>query len=59
MKDTFTTKKDPKIRPCVILVKHHKSAEYGDKSLIALVLKMWNLLPSTIKSLASKECIRT
>ena len=36
MKVVFTPKGDPKIRPFGILVKHHKSAKYGDRSLIAL-----------------------
>ena len=36
MKDKFTLKRDPKIRPYDILVKHYKSAKYSDKSLIAL-----------------------
>ena len=53
MKDIFTPKADPKIRPYDILVKHHKSAKYGDKSLIALGPKIWNQLPSNVKSLNS------
>ena len=36
MKDIFTPKYDPKIRLFHVLVKHYKSAKYGDKSLIAL-----------------------
>ena len=35
MKDIFTPKRDPKIRPHDILVKHHKSTKYADKSLIS------------------------
>ena len=53
MKDTFTPKRDPKIGPYDILVKHHKSAKYGDKSWIALGRKIWNQLPSNVKSLTS------
>ena len=46
MKDKFTPKRDPKIRPYDILVKHHKSAKYSDKSLIALSPKNGiNFLP--------------
>ena len=63
MKDIFTPKRDPKIRPYDIFVKHHKSAKYGDKSLIALGPKIWNQLLSNVKSLTFitklKEYIRT
>lgn len=38
-----------KINPCDVLVKHLKSAKYGDKSSIALVPKIWNQLPSKAK----------
>ena len=38
-----------KISHCDVLVKHHKSAKYGDKSSIALVPKIWNQLPSKVK----------
>ena len=44
MKDIFTPKRDPKIRPIDILVKHHKPSKYGEKRLIALGLKIWNQL---------------
>ena len=53
MKDIFTPKRDSKIRPFEILGKHHKSAKYGDKILTALGPKIWNQLPSNIKSLTS------
>ena len=33
MKYIFTPKRDPKIRPYDILVKHHKSARYADNVL--------------------------
>ena len=36
MQDLFTPKKNPKIRPYDILDKHHESAKYDDKILIAL-----------------------
>ena len=61
MKDIFTPKRDPKIRPYDILVKHRKSENYGDKNLIGP--KIWNQLPYNVKSLASitkcTEYIRT
>ena len=51
MKDIFAPKKHP------------KSAKYDDKSLIALNSKIWNQLPSNVKSLTFitkfKEYIRT
>ena len=50
MKDIFTPKRDPKIRPFDILVKHNKPAKYDDKSLIALGPQIWNQLPSNVKS---------
>ena len=63
MKDIFTPQRDPKIRPYHFLLKHHKFAKYGDKRLIALSPKIWNQLPSNVKSLTSittfKEYIRT
>ena len=34
-------------------IRHHESAKYGDKSLIALGLKIRNSLPSNVKSLTS------
>ena len=63
MKYIFTPKRDPKIKPFDILVKHHKSAEYGDKSLKVQGPKIWNQLTSNVKSLTSitkfKEYVRT
>ena len=63
IKDIFTPKRDSKIRSYDILAKHQKAAKYGDKSLIALGPKIWNQLPSNVKSLTSitkfKEYIRT
>ena len=50
MKDIFTPKRDLKIIPFDVLVKHHKSAKYGDNILIALGSKIWNQLPSNVKS---------
>ena len=52
MKDIFNLKRNPKIRLYDMLVKHHKSARYGDKILIALGSKIWNQLPSSVKSVA-------
>ena len=31
MKDSFTSKRDPKIKPYDILVRHHEPAKYSDK----------------------------
>ena len=53
MKDMFTPKSDPKTRPFGILIKHPKFAKYGDKNLIAFGRKIWNQLPSNVKSLTS------
>ena len=44
MKNIFNPKRDSKVRPFAILVKHQKSSKYGDKSLIALGQKTWNEL---------------
>ena len=53
MKNIFNPKRDSKVRPFVILVKHRKSSKYGDKSLIALGRKIWNELLFNVKSFAS------
>ena len=63
MKDIFTPKTNVKIRPNDTIVRHHNIATYGDKGLTALGPKIWNKLPTNIKSLTSitkfKEYIRT
>ena len=63
MKDIFTPKRDPQIRPSEILVKHRKTAKNGDISLIDFGPKIWNQPPSNVKSLTSitafKEYIGT
>ena len=63
MKDIFTPKLHPKVRPNDILVKHHNTITYGAKSLKTLGLRIWNQLPSDIKSETSytkfKEYIDT
>ena len=63
MKNIFTPKTNAKIQPHDIIVRHHNTATYGDKSLTALGPKIWNKLPTNIKSLTSitkfKEYIRT
>ena len=63
MKNIFSRKTNAKIQPHDIIVRHRNAATYGDKSLTALRLKMWNKLPTNIKSLTSitkfKEYIRT
>ena len=53
IKNIFTSKTGPTSRPYDILVKYHKSAKYGDKSLIPLGLKIWNQVLSNVKSLTS------
>ena len=63
MKNIISPKTNAKIRPHDIIVRHHNSTTYGDKSLIALGPKIWNKLPTNIKSLTSitkfKEYVRT
>ena len=63
MKNIFTPKTNGKIRPQDIIVRHHNTATYGDKSLTALGPKIWNKLTINIKSLTSitkfKGYIRT
>ena len=50
MKDIFTPKLHPKVRPNDILVKHRNSITYGAKSLKTFGPKIWNQLPGDIKS---------
>ena len=50
MKDIFTTKLHPKVRPNDILVKHHNTITYGAKSLKTLGPKIWSQLRYDIKS---------
>ena len=63
MENIFTPKANAKIRPHDIIVRHHNTATYGDKSLTALRSNIWNKRPTNIKSLTSmtkfKEYIRT
>ena len=63
MKNIFTPKRNAKLRPHDIIIRHHNTATYGDKSLTALGPKICNNLPTNIKSLTSiakfKEYIRT
>ena len=63
MKDIFTPKLHPKVRPNDVLVKHHNTITYVTKSLKALGPRMWNQLPSDIKWETSytkfKECTDT
>ena len=53
MKNIFTPKTNAKIRPHDIIVRHHNTATYGDKSLTALGPTIWNKLPTNIKWLTS------
>ena len=50
IKDIFTPKLHPKVRPNDILVKHHNTITYRTKSLKTLVPKICNQLPEDIKS---------
>ena len=51
MKDIFTPKLHPKVRPNGILVKHYNFIiTYGAKCLKTLSSKIWNKLPGDIKS---------
>ena len=50
MKDIFTPKLHPNVRPNDILVKHHNSITYGAKNLKTLGPNIWNQLPGDIKS---------
>ena len=63
MKNIFTPKINAKIRPHDVIVRHHDTATYGDKSLTTLGPEIWDKLPRNIKSLTSiikfKEYIRT
>ena len=63
MKNIFTPKTNAKIRPHDIIVRHHNTTTYGDKSLTALGPKIRNKLLTNIKSLTSitkfKEFVRT
>ena len=49
IKDIFTPKLHPKVRPNDILVKHHNTITNGTKSLKTLGPKICNQLPEDIK----------
>ena len=59
----FAPKTNAKIQLHDIIVRHHDIATYGNKSLTALGPKIWNKLPTNVKSLTSitkfSEYIRT
>ena len=65
MKDIFTPKLHPKVRPNDILVTntYHNTITYGTKSLKTLGPKIWNQLPDDVKTETSstrfKEYIDT
>ena len=50
MKDIFTSKVNPKVRPNNLIVKRHNTTKYGTKSLTTLSPQIWNTLPENIKS---------
>ena len=49
MKNIFTSKQNPWVRPYDLLVRGHKTVTYDDKSLKILGPKIWNALPTEIK----------
>ena len=55
MKNMFTSKENARVHPNNIVVESHNSATYGDKSLMTLDPKIWNILPEKIKSETSYE----
>ena len=58
MRNIFTSKENARVRPNDIVVKSHNSANYGDKSLMTLGLKIWNSLPEKIKSETSYKMFK-
>ena len=50
MKDIYTFKVNPKVRPNNIIVTRHNTTKYGTKSLTTLGPQIWNTLPENIKS---------
>ena len=60
MKDISTSKRDPKIRPSDILVKHNKPAKYDDKSFRSANMVSTSFQCKILKSITKfKEYIRT
>ena len=53
MKNIFTPKPNTKIRPRYIIVRHHNTATYSDKSLTALRPKYGMTFLTNIKLLTS------
>ena len=52
-KNIFTSKQNARVHPHDLLVRSHKTATYGEKSLKILGTKIWNALPTEIKREAS------
>ena len=50
MKSMFLANLNARVRPNDILVKAHKSATFGDKSLATLGPKICNALPQNVKA---------
>ena len=63
MKNIFTIKRNPRIRPFDLLVRTRNTEKYGNKSLTALGPKIWNALPEIVKKETSfkkfKEYIKS
>ena len=61
IKNIFTSKENARVCPNNIVVTSHNSSTYGDKSLMTLGPKIWNILPKKVKSETLykkfKECI--
>ena len=45
MKNIFTSKENAKVHSNNLIVKSRNSATYGDKSLMTIGPKIWNILP--------------
>ena len=63
MNNIFTPKENAKVRQNYIIVKRINTSRFGTQNLRSLGPKIWNNLPSIIKSETSflkfKECIKT
>ena len=58
MKNIFTWKENASVCPNNLVVTSHNSATYGDKSLMTLGPKIWNVLPEKIKSETSYKMLK-
>ena len=58
MKNIFATKENPKVRYNDIIVKRISTSRFGTQSLRSLGPKIWNNLPSNVKSESSFHKLR-